>query len=122
MWYSIVYLEATLCLVTGRPTGLQDHDFSGPVPQLSTVGGGPDIFYLELMRISMLAAAVQEQLYNGRASKIRRRRAVAERTIANLAHKVDNWKGQLPDVLDFDHDITDKNLVRQVSISSPAPS
>jgi hypothetical protein len=116
VWYSIVYLEATLCLVTGRPSGLQEQDSSGPVPQSSLVGNGqgPDVYYLALMRISMIAAMVQGQLYSARTLSVRRSQASAEKKIANLAHKIDAWKQMLPDVLAFDSDIADENFARQV--------
>lgn len=120
VWYSIVYLEATLCLVTGRPVGLQQQDSGGPIPQTGAVGsnGGPDIYYSALMKLSMIGAAVQGELYSARTMQIRKTRDSAEKAIGALAQKTDLWKQALPETLAFDQDFHKGPFIRQVRCDS----
>jgi hypothetical protein len=116
-WYAVMYLELTLCLVTGRPTALLEHDNPGPVPRTD---GFPDAYYSALMRLWRILAEVQRELYSGRISGARRKGwKFVQESISHLSERLEHWKSKLPTLLNFeteDGDVT--SFVRQVSAAA----
>jgi hypothetical protein len=119
VWYSLVYLEATLCLVTGRPSALQEQD-AGPRPRTNhsddseSDDGKSDSYYACLMRLSVIASKVHSQLYSARTTKVKKSRDVAKKTIEAVSKCLERWREKLPHHLDFDSEHEDRKFLRQV--------
>jgi hypothetical protein len=116
-YYGVVYLEATLCLVTGRPTALQEFDAAGPIPNSELItDGSPNAYYSALMKLSMITAVVQSQLYSTRvagASHTKKWGAMDD-AIRSLRSRLDHWKSKLPANLNFEINPNDREIERQV--------
>ncbi|KAA8913668.1 hypothetical protein FN846DRAFT_82332 [Sphaerosporella brunnea] len=118
VYYALVYLEATLCLVTGRPTTLQAFDMAGPVPRSALItDGSPDAYYSALMKLSMIIAVVQSQLYASRSAGVTRTKkwGALSDAICSLRSRLDHWKSELPANLDFEITPNDPDVVIQRS-------
>ena len=119
VWYSLVYLEATLCLVTGRPSALQEQNV-GPRPRTNhsddneSDDGKSDAYYACLMRLSMITSKVHSQLYSARTTKAKKSRNIAKKTIEAVSKCLERWREKLPHHLDFDGEHEDRKFLRQV--------
>ena len=117
VWYSVEYLESTLSLVTGRPTVLQGPDYLGPIPRSEAItDSSPDAYYSALIKLSVIIAVVQSQIYSTAATgtaENKGKRAVKE-AIRVLRRRLDHWKWELPPILDFSAQHDDQGPITQV--------
>jgi hypothetical protein len=116
-YYTVVYLEATLSLVTGRPTFLQELDMAGPVPRSDLItDGSPDAYYAALMKLSMVTVVVQRRLYSSRSTGASHtmKWSTLKDSIRSLRSRLDYWKSRLPRNLDFEINPNDQEVVSQV--------
>ncbi|RPA84028.1 hypothetical protein BJ508DRAFT_46970 [Ascobolus immersus RN42] len=111
VWYSLYYLETTLCLLTGRPLGIRDWDCSSPVPRpihdemsdsYPNMNEGQDHFFLANRMIAKIFAEVSTELYSPRNSfSTSRDVANNHRTMQRLEAMLDDWRDSLPEELRF---------------------
>ncbi|KAI5858162.1 fungal-specific transcription factor domain-containing protein [Tricharina praecox] len=115
VWYSVEYLEATLSLVTGRPTVLQEVDLSQIPRSASIADSSPDAYYSALIKLSVIITVVQSQIYSTTAFgtvENKGKRALKE-AIRVLRRRLDHWKWELPPILNFSTPCEDQGLITQ---------
>lgn len=104
VWYSIYYVETTICTVTGRPSAIDEKEYSAPIPagdQQDDNERKPDAFYSAFLGLSTIAARVRRRLYSAQSMKTKRNRSVVQQDINDLHGQLEAWKEGLPLELDF---------------------
>jgi hypothetical protein len=111
VWYSLHYLETTLCLLTGRPLGIRDWDCSSPVPRpiqdemsdrYPNMDDSQDAFFLANRLIAKIFAEVSTQLYSPRNNFSNSTDwAENHRLMQRLEAMLDEWRDGLPEELQF---------------------
>jgi len=107
VWYSVCYLEATLALITGRPSGLQAHQSSAPLPRSGDFDPEPDptqdAYFAALIKLSSIASEVLSQLYSARSRLvIQQGWDRVQETMERFDRRLERWKGKLIPSLAFD--------------------
>lgn len=117
-WYSICYLESTLCMITGRPSALQDGESSMSIPQsenrgLSAVGHSGDIYFSVIVNLTTQSTKVLRELYSVFSMIDKKNWSEVQGAIRSLQDGLERWRLALPDSLRFEVDLT-ANLSLQV--------
>jgi len=106
VWYSVCYLEATLALITGRPSGLQAHQSSAPLPRSGDFDfesdPAQDAYFAALIKLSSIGSEVLSQLYSARSKLvIQKARDRIQETMEGLDRRLERWKSKLIPSLTF---------------------
>lgn len=132
VWYSLYYLETTLCLLTGRPLGIRDWDCSSPAPRpidnetediYPDMDQPQDSFFYANQLISRIFAEVSTQLYSPRNNVSQSKDWYGtQRTMQRLEGMIDEWREGLPEDLQFLNENDElKSQVNQVCFDPDRP-
>jgi len=113
VWYSVCYLEATLALITGRPSGLQAHQSSALLPRSGDFDlesdPAQDAYFAALIKLSSIASEVISQLYSTRSRLAMQKGWDRVReTMERLDRRLERWRSKLIPCLSF-NDTPDNN-------------
>ncbi|CUS07415.1 unnamed protein product [Tuber aestivum] len=106
VWYSICYLEATLGLITGRPSALQAHQSNAPLPRSKDFdpesGPAQDAYFTALTKLSSIASEVLSQLYSTRSRLVMQKSwEHLQETMERTDRRLERWKSKLIPSLSF---------------------
>jgi hypothetical protein len=96
---------------------LQEFDMAGPIPKSELItDGSPDAYYSALMKLSMITAVIQSQLYSTRVAgaSYTKKWGALDDAICSLRSRLDHWKSKLPANLNFEVAPNDREIERQV--------
>ena len=113
VWYSVCYLEATLALITGRPSGLQAHQSSALLPRSGDFDlesdPAQDAYFAALIKLSSIASEVISQLYSTRSRLAMQKGWDRVReTMERFDRRLERWRSKLIPCLSF-NDTPDNN-------------
>ncbi|RPB02869.1 hypothetical protein L873DRAFT_1671617 [Choiromyces venosus 120613-1] len=106
VWYSVCYLETTLGLITGRPSALQAHQSSAPLPRSKDFDlecdPAQDAYFAALMKLSSIASEVLSQLYSTRSRlAMQKNWEHVQKTMEKFDRRLERWKSKLIPRLSF---------------------
>ncbi|KAI5777914.1 fungal-specific transcription factor domain-containing protein, partial [Geopyxis carbonaria] len=107
-WYSLVYLETTLCLVTGRPSGIQAHASIGPIPD--------DPYYLAVAKLCTITGTIQSELDAARCPDAVAARNASEAVIAKHQRRLQRWRDELHETLENIRHTNEEDLFQRKRI------
>ncbi|KAG0635154.1 hypothetical protein HOY80DRAFT_1012039 [Tuber brumale] len=113
VWYSVCYLERTLGLITGRPSALQAHQSSAPLPRSKDFDlesdPAQDAYFAAHLKLSSIASEVLSQLYSTRSRLVMQKSwEHVQETMEKFDRRLTKWKSKLIPTLSF-NDTRDSN-------------
>ncbi|KAG0128381.1 hypothetical protein HOY82DRAFT_489240 [Tuber indicum] len=106
VWYSVCYLERTLGLITGRPSALQAHQSSAPLPRSKDLDlesdPAQDAYFAAHIKLSSIASEVLSQLYSTRSRLVMQKSwGHVQETMERFDRRLTKWKSKLIPSLSF---------------------
>jgi hypothetical protein len=106
VWYSVCYLERTLGLITGRPSALQAHQSSAPLPRSKDLDlesdPAQDAYFAAHIKLSSIASEVLSQLYSTRSRFVMQKSwGHVQETMERFDRRLTKWKSKLIPSLSF---------------------